>query len=103
MYPTSINRVKSRPPRRKRRRLPPLMVRAPEAARLCGTSLASWWRWVAGGLCPAGVRVARQRFWSRRDLLLWVRWGCPSRTEFEARLAALHNGHDTSYQGDRPW
>jgi hypothetical protein len=79
------------PRRRKRRWLPPLMVRAPEAARLCGTSEASWWRWVAGHLCPAGVRVAGQRLWSRRSLALWVQWGCPPRAEFEARLAVQHN------------
>jgi hypothetical protein len=74
--------------RRKRRPLPSLMVRAPEAARLCGTSEASWWRWVAGGLCPAGLRVAGQRLWSRRSLMLWVRWGCPPREEFETLLSA---------------
>jgi hypothetical protein len=76
----------------KRRKLAPLMVRARDAAGLCGTSEASWWRWVASGLCPAGIRVAGQRLWSRPSLVLWVRWGCPPRTEFEARLAAQHNG-----------
>jgi hypothetical protein len=90
-HPILTNGVKQRS-RRKRRPLPPLMVRAPEAARLCGTSEASWWRWVAAGLCPAGLRVAGQRLWSRRSLALWVRWGCPRRTEFEARLAAQHDG-----------
>lgn len=73
---------------RRKRPLPPLLVRAPEAARLCGTSEASWWRWVAGGLCPPGVRVSGQRLWSRRLLVLWVRWGCPPQAEFEARLSA---------------
>jgi hypothetical protein len=88
--PAQSNGTKPPSGRRKRRLVSPLMVRAPEAARLCGTSEASWWRWVAGHLCPAGVRVAGQRLWSRRSLALWVRWGCPSRAEFEARLAVEH-------------
>jgi hypothetical protein len=82
--PADRNHEKSR----RRRWLPPLMVRAPEAARLCGTSEASWWRWVAAGLCPAGLRVAGQRLWPHRELRLWVAWGCPLRPEFQARLAA---------------
>jgi hypothetical protein len=96
-HPTPANCLKPRNQRSKRRQPPPLMVRAPEAARLCGTSEASWWRWNAGGLCPAGLRVAGQRLWSRRSLLLWIGWGCPPRVEYEARLAAQRNG-----RGARP-
>lgn len=66
----------------------PLLVRAAKAAHLSGTSEASWWRWHAAGLCPSGLRIRGQRLWSRRELVLWVRWKCPPRAEFEARLAA---------------
>jgi hypothetical protein len=70
----------------------PLLLRAKGAANLCGTSVASWWRWVAGGLCPSGIKVGGHRLWNREHLELWCRWGCPRRDDFEARLAAQANG-----------
>ena len=74
----------TRSKKRKPRPMPPLMVRAVEAARLCGTSEASWWRWVSAGLCPQGIHVSGHRLWLRRDLVLWCRSGCPPCEGFES-------------------
>ena len=46
----------------------PLLVRADEAARLCGASARTWRTWDAGGLVPRGVQVGRARFWRTADL-----------------------------------
>jgi predicted DNA-binding transcriptional regulator AlpA len=69
--------------RRKRRRLPPLMIRAPGAARLCGVSEASWHRLNAAALVPAPRRLGGCVLWSRPELRDWIAAGCPNREAWE--------------------
>jgi predicted DNA-binding transcriptional regulator AlpA len=70
----------------------PALLRARDAARFCGVSPATWWRWDAAGRMPRGVKIGGARLWSRAELLAWIEAHCPSRMEWEARLAAQHDG-----------
>ena len=73
--------------------LPPLLLRAAQAAVYCGVSEATWWRWDAAGRMPRGRKVsAGVKLWSRLELEQWAELGCPSRAEFEARKSAQENG-----------
>lgn len=63
----------------------PLLVRADEAARLCGASARTWRTWDAGGLVPRGVKVGRARFWRTAELAAWVAASCPTRREWDLR------------------
>ena len=71
---------------KRRHRLRPLAVRRREAARLSGVSVSTWRRWDVAGATPPSVTVGKLTLWPMRSLRLWVRWGCPSRAEFERRL-----------------
>ena len=66
----------------------PLLVPAPEAARLCGISSATWFRLKSAGKTPPEVRLGGRVLYRLDDLRLFVAWGCPPRKEFEARKAA---------------
>jgi predicted DNA-binding transcriptional regulator AlpA len=66
----------------------PLLVPAPEAARLCGISEATWFRLKSAGNTPPEVRLGGRVLYRVEDLRLWVSWGCGTRREFEARKAA---------------
>ncbi len=63
----------------------PLLVAKPW--QLCGISRAHWCRLELAGKTPAAIGLGRKKLNRRRDLDLWVDWGCPARNEFEARLA----------------
>jgi predicted DNA-binding transcriptional regulator AlpA len=72
--------------------LPPLLLRAAQAAVYCGVSDATWWRWDAAGKIPRGRKVsAGVKVWSRLELEQWAAMGLPPRAEFEA-LAGQRNG-----------
>ncbi|MBC7818179.1 MAG: hypothetical protein IAG10_14930 [Planctomycetaceae bacterium] len=79
-----VTPIPSQPKRR--HRLRPLAVRRREAARLSGVSVSTWRRWDSAGATPPSVTVGKLTLWPMRSLRLWVRWGCPSRAEFERRL-----------------
>src|SRR5689334_3866035 len=72
--------------------LPPLLLRAAQAAAYCGVSEATWWRWDSAGRIPRGRKVSRGvKVWSRVELEEWAGLGLPTRSEFEAR-AVQRNG-----------
>jgi hypothetical protein len=66
----------------------PMLVRAKVAGPWCGRSEQSWWRDHAARRVPAPVKVGGSTLWRVEDLKEWVRLGCPSRMEFEARKRA---------------
>jgi predicted DNA-binding transcriptional regulator AlpA len=70
----------------------PALLRARDAAKLCGVSVATWWRWDAAGRMPRGLKIGGARLWSRGELLAWIDGGCPDRAEWQARQAAQRNG-----------
>lgn len=63
----------------------PLLLRAAEAAALCGKSLRTWRSWDAGGLIPRPIRIGRSTLWRCDELKAWVAAGCPRRKEWESR------------------
>ena len=65
-------------------RLAPELLRAPEAAALCGVAVATWTRLNDAGLVPNGFKLAGSRVWRRRELIRWVEAGMPDRTAWEA-------------------
>jgi predicted DNA-binding transcriptional regulator AlpA len=94
-HPCSIDRTLSTPNVAElgRSGAEPLLVRAPEASRLCGVSEATWHRLRAADRTPAPLRLGSSVLWRVSDLKLFVEWGCPSRKEFEARLQAERGRH----------
>jgi predicted DNA-binding transcriptional regulator AlpA len=73
--------------------LPPLLLRAAQAAVYCGVSEATWWRWDAARRIPRGHKVSPGvKVWSRLELEQWAALGFPSRKDFEARQATQPNG-----------
>jgi predicted DNA-binding transcriptional regulator AlpA len=73
--------------------LPPLLLRAAQAASYCGVSEATWWRWDSAGKIPRGRKVsAGVKVWSRPELEAWAAAGLPPREEWEALRAAQQSG-----------
>ncbi len=70
------------PKRRKRRPLPPGLLRREDAARFCSLGPSTWDRLTAAGLTPAPCRVGGSVGWSRRELALWIDHHCPPRDEW---------------------
>jgi predicted DNA-binding transcriptional regulator AlpA len=68
---------------------PPLLVRRVEAARLCGVSPATWDRLDAAGKTPTPVRLGGAKLYRVAELEEWCAAGCPPRTEWEVRKAAV--------------
>jgi predicted DNA-binding transcriptional regulator AlpA len=66
----------------------PLLVPAPEAARLCGVSEATWYRLKAAGKTPNPIRLGGKVLYRLEDLKLWLVLGCPDRKTFEAHKSA---------------
>ncbi|MFL5330870.1 MAG: helix-turn-helix transcriptional regulator [Gemmataceae bacterium] len=63
----------------------PLLLRAKQAAAMCGKSLRTWRTWDSAGWIPRPVRIGRSTLWRADELRDWVRAGCPRRAEWEAR------------------
>jgi predicted DNA-binding transcriptional regulator AlpA len=73
--------------------LPPLLLRAAQAAAYCGVSEATWWRWDSAGRIPRGRKVSGGvKVWSRPELEEWATLGLPPRAEFDALRAAQRDG-----------
>jgi len=64
--------------------LTPFLLRADQAAALCGTSTRTWRGWDAAGKIPRPVRIGRKTFWRPKELRAWVDAGCPDREIWES-------------------
>jgi len=62
----------------------PLLLRATEAAALCGTSVRTWRTWGTSGKIPRPIYIGRIPFWRYGDLKAWVEAGCPERAAWDA-------------------
>jgi prophage regulatory protein len=57
------------------------LIRAAEAAHLCGVAKRTWWRLVSSGRAPAPIRLGGSVRWRRAELSDWIAGGCkPVRT-----------------------
>ena len=61
----------------------PLLLRAPNAAALCSTSVRTWRMWNAAGKIPRPIRIGRSTYWRPNELNAWVAAGCPDRVTWE--------------------
>ena len=62
----------------------PLLLKAEQAAALCGVSLRTWRLWHTAGKCPAPRKWRRLQRWSRDELRQWIAVGCPDRRTWQA-------------------
>jgi predicted DNA-binding transcriptional regulator AlpA len=62
----------------------PLLVPAPEAARLCGVSAATWYRLKSAGKVPAAVTISSRVLWRVEELRRWCAAGCPDLRTWQA-------------------
>lgn len=69
--------------------LSPLLLRAPEAAAVCGCSERHWRRLCSTGRCPESVDLGGVRVWSVRVLSEWRDAGCPSRCSVNGNVAKV--------------
>lgn len=60
-----------------------LLLRAHQAAALCGKSVRTWRTWHASGLIPRPVRIGRSILWRAEELQAWIAAGCPGRAHWE--------------------
>jgi predicted DNA-binding transcriptional regulator AlpA len=69
--------------------LAPQAMRATKAAKFCGLSVATWWRWDAAGKIPCGYKITGgTKLWRRQELEAWIAAGFPSRKDWEASRSA---------------
>ena len=62
----------------------PLMLRAKEAAGLCGLSVSTWHEYRAAGRIPPSIKIGKARLWRLDVLRKWVEMDCPTIDRFEA-------------------
>jgi predicted DNA-binding transcriptional regulator AlpA len=61
-----------------------IMIGHPEAARLCGVGLSTWYNLVSAGKTPLPTKLGRRVLWLREELVHWCKNGCPGRDQWEA-------------------
>ena len=66
----------------------PVLLRATDAAAICGISLAAFRNLFYRSQCPAPVKLGRSKLWRKQELLDWIKAGAPPRDEWNAILAA---------------
>lgn len=65
----------------------PLLLRAGQAAAICGLAESTFWQLAAAGKLPPSLKIGKARLWRLTDLRFWVDQDCPSLEQFE-RLKA---------------
>lgn len=84
MRDTTPQRGAADPPRRKRRRLAPLVVDARRLARLLGAGLRTVRTWDAAGRLPAPIRIGGRVVWRVNEIRAWLDAGAPDRETWTA-------------------
>ena len=64
--------------------LEPLMLRAKDAARLCGLAVSTWYELKSAGKLPPSIKLGKARLWRVDVLCRWVELDCPTIDRFEA-------------------
>ena len=62
----------------------PLLVRAKDAARLCGLSPSTWYEFRSAGKLPPSIKLGKARLWRMDILRRWVELNCPNLDKFMA-------------------
>ena len=64
--------------------LKPLMLRAKDAAGLCGLAVSTWYELKSAGKLPPSIKLGKARLWRMDVLRRWVEMDCPTIDKFEA-------------------
>jgi len=62
----------------------PLMLRAKEAAGLCGLAVSTWHELKSAGRTPPSIKLGKARLWRMDVLRKWVEMDCPTVERFKA-------------------
>lgn len=62
----------------------PLLLRAKDAARLCGLSASTWHEFRSAGMLPPSIKLGKARLWRMDVLRKWVELNCPNLDKFTA-------------------
>ena len=62
----------------------PLMLRAKDAAGLCGLAVSTWYELKSAGRLPPSIKLGKARLWRMEVLRKWVELDCPTIDRFEA-------------------
>lgn len=65
-----------------------------ELALLLRRGVRTIWRLDKNQKIPAARKIGRAKRWSKKELDLWIKWGCPDRKKFNRLLKKERNGHD---------
>lgn len=76
------------PPRKRRRKLSPLVVDAKRLAKLLSAGVRSIRTWDAAGKIPAPIRIGGRVVWRVQEIRDWIAADAPNRAEWEARTAS---------------
>ncbi len=68
--------------------LEPLLVRAKDAAALCGVSPRKWADLRSSGKVPPSFKLGGCVVWKTAHIRLWIEWDMPTLDRFEQLLAA---------------
>ena len=60
----------------------PLLLRAEQAATLCGLSVSTWYEYMSAGRIPPSIKIGKARLWRFDILQKWVCWNCPTLDKF---------------------
>ena len=81
-------RFEERPLSKQVTQLEPLLVRANQAAALCGVSPRMWADLRSSGKLPPSFKLGGCVVWKVEHLRLWIKWDMPNLVRFEQLLAA---------------
>jgi predicted DNA-binding transcriptional regulator AlpA len=61
----------------------PLLLRAEQAAALCGLACSTWYSLMAIGQTPPSIKLGKARLWRLDVLRKWTELNCPPIDKFE--------------------
>lgn len=62
----------------------PLLLRAEDAAKLCGIPKSTWYELRSAGLLPPSIKLGKARLWRLDVLKRWTQLDCPTIDKFIA-------------------
>lgn len=68
-------------------KIPPLLLRAKDAAQVCGLSVSTWYAMMSAGRTPQSLKLGKARLWRTDILRRWVGENCPPIDKFESLIA----------------
>ncbi|MBA7632895.1 hypothetical protein ES703_40451 [subsurface metagenome] len=66
----------------------PLLLRAEQAAKLCGLSVSTWHEYRTSGRIPPSIKIGKARLWRLDILRRWCQENCPTIDRFNQLLTA---------------